>query len=122
MTRRIAALALGIVSVGVIAFACQTTGEAPQPPPAGKIEVAHWLETDLWVEPVVFLLGAAVLFAAVALAVRSYEPSTSAYLVWLAGPALVLTAAIVLFIGWDVMHSGQPVLSYRLLQDWGVPQ
>ena len=60
---RVLGLAVGLIGIGVMWFATQTADES-QGIITQKIEVAHWLETGVWVNAVVLLVGLSIVFTA----------------------------------------------------------
>jgi hypothetical protein len=96
---RVTAVALAVLGVAAIVFACQTTGEGPMPEPTGKVLLAKLgPETELWVHPLIFLVGAVVLFVAVIVLLSTFTVGWKAYSVSLPVPALVLIAALLLLL------------------------
>jgi hypothetical protein len=69
MSRRALSGLIFLVSVGLIWFATQIVDQSHGPDPGGKLFVASWLESELWVNPwllgvaLVGLIAAALLFA-----------------------------------------------------------
>ena len=106
MRGRIAIAVIG-AGLGLMAFATQTANEV-QDPVAHKVELAHWLETGLWVQPWLLFGGAALLLAGVVLALVARERRTV-----LGGvAALAFPLVAVLASGWILLAS---------LFDWRIP-
>jgi hypothetical protein len=55
-------LVVGLIGIGLMWFATQTADEGQVV--LGKIEVAHWLETGLWVNGILMLGGLSIVFTA----------------------------------------------------------
>lgn len=49
-----------VLGVALMTFAIQRADEVRSPIPH-KVQIAHWLETSLWVNPYLLLIGAAIL-------------------------------------------------------------
>ncbi len=59
---RILGLLVGLIGIGVMWFATQVADEGDVV--VGKIEVAHWLETGMWVDAILMLVGLSIVFTA----------------------------------------------------------
>jgi hypothetical protein len=105
--RRRIAIAVMAAGFGLMAFATQTADEVQDPVPH-KVELAHWLETGLWVQPWLLFAGAVVLLAGVVVAVLARERRT----VLVGAAALVLPLLAVVASGWILLAS---------LLDWRLP-
>jgi len=92
----ILAVAVGVIGVAVMAFAVQTADEA-QSPVRHKVEIAHWLETGLWVNPHALLFGALIFLAGAVLYATIGSQSQTLRYVAISGSSLVLGAAITIF-------------------------
>jgi hypothetical protein len=55
---------LALVSIGLMWFGTQTTGQEHGADPRNKLLVASWLETELWVNPWLLGIGLVGLMAA----------------------------------------------------------
>ena len=55
-------LLVGLIGIGVMWFATQVADEGDVV--VGKIEVAHWLETSVWVDAILILVGLSIVFTA----------------------------------------------------------
>jgi len=55
-------LLVGLIGIGVMWFATQVADEGDVV--VGKIEVAHWLETAVWVDAILMLVGLSIVFTA----------------------------------------------------------
>lgn len=108
LTLRQSGIGLGVIAMAEIAFATQTADEV-QSPVANKVEITHWLETGLWVNPGLFLVGALTLFLAAVLYLRTPQRPTVAYVVYLVIPTMVVLIALYIFVGWGFFVSPQPV-------------
>jgi hypothetical protein len=91
----VSTIALGI---GTTMVATQTADEVQSPVPH-KVELAHWLETGLWVNPYLLVLGTTLLFVGVVLTFK--RRATRYPLIALSGVVLVTSLWILI-----VSHAG----------------
>jgi len=85
-----------VLGIGTMMFATQAADEVQSPVPH-KIELAHWLETGLWVNPYLLVLGASVLLVGVVLTCRR---RTTRYPL-IALSAVVLLTSLWILIVWE---------------------
>ena len=106
--RRVGVVAGVILGLALMGFSYQPTGEGYTFPGAvaHKVMVAHWLETDFWVNPQLLLLGAVIVFAVVAFGTRGLD-RPSRFLV-LVIPVFILLTALGVFMQWGVL--GHPYI------------
>jgi hypothetical protein len=92
--RSVAGVLVIILGVATMIFANQTTGEGYAPP--HKVELAHWLETDVWVNPYLLIAGALIAMGGVLLCVRYRSIRHPAVAV----SALPLAASVAILVLW----------------------
>lgn len=91
-----------ILGVAIMALATQTADEVRSPVPH-KVQIAHWLETGLWVNPYLLLIGAAILLVgAVLYATVSSRGRMMPYAMIVVSSFIVM-GAIAIFVVWEVM-------------------
>ena len=101
-----------VSGVGIMAVATQTADEV-QDPVAHKVQIAHWLETGLWVNPYLLLAGAVTLLVgAVLYATIGSSPRMRRYTA-IAMSSLIVIAAIAIFVVWQMLDR-----SPNLTESW----
>jgi hypothetical protein len=88
-----------VLGVAMMAFATQTADEV-QSPVAHKVQIAHWLETGLWVNPYLFLIGAVILLIGGLLDPMVGSRRMIRYAA-IAVSSLIVMAAIAIFAIWE---------------------
>lgn len=103
MIERSRALPIGgvVLGVAILAFATQTADEV-QSPVAHKVQIAHWLETGLWVNPYLFLIGAVTLLVGAVLSTTVGSRRRTMRYAMIAVSSLFVMAAIAIFLIWEV--------------------
>lgn len=94
-----------VLGVALMAFAIQTADEVRSPIPH-KVQIAHWLETSLWVNPYLLLIGAAILLVGAVLFVTLGPRRRMIPYAMIVVSSLVVMGAIAIFVVWEVMDLG----------------
>jgi hypothetical protein len=74
--RRGLIVTISAVGLAFIWLGTQTVGQEHGPDPRGKIFVASWIETELWVNPWLLALGVLMVATAVTLFAIHRRPAT----------------------------------------------
>jgi hypothetical protein len=92
-----------LAAVGLMAFSIQDADEGQGVIPH-TVEIAHWLETALWVNANLLLVGAVLVLAgAVVCLSPRHDWTLGEYILRLAIPVVVVIAALCIFIVWEVL-------------------
>lgn len=94
-----------VLGVALMAFAIQTADEVRSPIPH-KVQIAHWLEPSLWVNPYLLLIGAAILLVGAVLFVTLGPRRRMIPYAMIVVSSLVVMGAIAIFVVWEVMDLG----------------
>ena len=100
--RRAVAIVGMVLGVAVMAFAIQTADEVQSPVPH-KVQIAHWLETGLWVNPYLLLVGATILLAGAILYATSRPRGRAMSYAMILMSSLAVMGATTVFVVWEVM-------------------
>jgi hypothetical protein len=108
IVRRLGLVAAYGTGVAVMAFAVQTADEG-QWAPTHKVEMAHWLETGLWIDPGLMLLGATALMFVALLHAAWRGGGVLRIALTISIPFLILVAAFILYVfevvlGWHYVN------------------
>jgi hypothetical protein len=98
------ALSIGgmVLGVAIMAFAIQTADEVQSPVPH-KVQIAHWLETGLWVNPYLLLIGAAILLTGAVLYAMVGRRRRMMPYAMIVVSSFIAMGAIAIFVVWEVM-------------------
>ena len=78
MNRLVLASLVAVASVGLIWLGTQIVDQSHGPDPGGKLFIASWLESELWVNPWMIGIGLVGLLAAILLLVFGRRTSSQA--------------------------------------------
>ena len=102
-------LVVGLIGIGLMWFATQTADEGDVV--LGKIEVAHWLETGLWVNEILMLVGLSIALTASVLMVLITRRTVWDFLI---AASFVLIAGIGCVLVWATAQGH----SVNLTRSW----
>lgn len=91
-----------VLGVALMAFAIQTADEVRSPIPH-KVQIAHWLETGLWVNPYLLLIGAVILLVGAALSARVSRRGRFLFYAMIVMSSFIVMGAIATLVVWELM-------------------
>lgn len=91
-----------VLGIAIMAFATQTADELQSPVPH-KVQIAHWLETGLWVNPYLLLIGAVILSVGAVLSARVSRRGRFMPYVVIVMSSFIVMGAIATLVVWELM-------------------